>query len=669
MPSHYLAVPLLTFLSVAACFTPAVIGQGPVEVEIRSVDVGRRSLNVEYGGKTRSLSVAPEAAILVSGRPGGLREVLPGDQASVVYDREKSVITRIEARRGEVRPADKPDRDGRWDEMDERLIFLMVRLASLEASLDAIDQALLTANTKSGRKSSVGNRADRANEDMDRKGGGPLKWSLFYGMTAEKFFYHPVDPNTSYHTVTVLSQQGPQADNKVGGGVPASQGLPVHQRPPQFDYIYRANESAKARAQAEVAEIRGNINTLVERRARLEAEQASLWVGIAFRSLSHYDLDKKPLYRFEPQVNTSDPSVVKRTDVMKAAVEFMRLALSIMTESERDQAAAFSRIRPAVVAARQRLSDEYLKLSVDVLDGKSAEGRFVQLAKRLEDVASNLSDSYIVAREGDQARDQQRKETFRAMLQTSLISYAQIVLALDEMAIEMQNESAFKADSARPYAAIDLSVRSSTVVPSINLPMEAAEKRTDEASSFSTEGNTIDLLVGKLPSLWESDSPLPPSNWRLADGVLTCLGEGPSIMTKAKFDNFDLHLEFSMPPEASSGVFLRGRYEVQLLDQQYRSKDGRPVAEIANHGAIYGSIAPSEIVYLGPNKWNSMDVRLEDRNVTVVLNGKPVIKNQMIDKTSPAALDRNESAPGVILLQASSIPGIRFRNASITPRR
>lgn len=668
MPSHYLAVALLTIFFVSLWFSPAVTGQEPVEVEIRSVDVGRRVLNVQYGEKTRSLSVAPEAAILVSGKPGVLREILPGDQASVVYDREKSVITRIEARRGEVRPAEMPDRDGRWDEMDERLIFLMVRLASLEASLDAIDQALLNANAKSGRKSSAANRAHRTNEDMNRKGGGPMKWSLFYGLTAEKFFYHPVDPNTSYHTVTVLNQQGPRADNKVGGGVPASQGLPVHQRPPQFDYIYRANESAKARAQADVAEIRGNINTLLERRARLEAEQASLWVGIAFRSISHYDLDKKPLYRFEPVVDTSGTIEAKQVEVTKAAVEFMRLALSIMTESERDQAAAFSKIRPAVVAARQRLSDEYLKLGVDVLDGQSAEGRFVQLAKHLEDVASNLSDSYIVAREGDQAKDQQRKETFRAMLQTSLISYAQIVLALDEMAIEMQNKLAFKADSARPYPAIDLSVLSGPSVPPIDLPMEAAEQRPEEASPFSTEGNTIDLLVGKLPGLWESDSPLPPSNWRLADGVLTCLGEGPSLMTKTKFDNFDLHLEFSLPPESSSGVFLRGRYEVQLLDQQYRTKDGRPAEGIANHGAIYGSIAPSEIVYLGPNKWNSMDVRLEGRNVTIVLNGKTVIKNQAIDKPSNVAVDRNESAPGVILLQASQIPGVRFRNASIAPR-
>jgi hypothetical protein len=468
--------------------------------------------------------------------------------------------------------------------------------------------------------------------------------------------------------VTVLSQQGPQADNKVGGGVPASQGLPIQQRPPQFDYIYRANESAKARAQAEIAEIRGNVSTLLERRARLEAEQAGLWVAIAFRSISHYDLDKKPLYRFEPQVTSSGTAEAKQAEVMKAAVEFMRLALSILTESERDQAAAFSRIRPAVVAARQRLNDEYLKLAVDVLDGKSAEGRFVQLAKRLEDVASNLSDSYLVAREGDQAKDQQRKETFRSMLQTSLIGYAQIVLALDEMATEMKNESAFNADSSRPYPAIDLASNSRQLVPPIDLPMATLENRTEGASSSSTQGNAIDLFGGKLQSLWESDSPLPPSNWRIADGVLSCVGDGPSLMTKTKFENFDLHLEFSLPPEGSSGVFLRGRYELQLLDQQYRSKDGRPIALISNHGAIYGSIAPSEIVYLGPNKWNAMDVRLEGRNVTVVLNGKPVIKNQMIDRPSPVAIDRNESSPGPILLQASPIPGLRFRNASITPR-
>jgi hypothetical protein len=285
---------------------------------------------------------------------------------------------------------------------------------------------------------------------MDRQGGGPMKWSDFYGRTAEKFFYHPTDRNSSYNTVTVLSQQGPQADNKVGGGVPSSQGVPAHQRPPQFDYIYRANENAKARAEQEAAEFKGKIESLLQRRHRLEVEQAGLWCEVAFRAVSHYDLDKKPLYRFEPLMVAADTESQQHAETMKTAAFFMQVALSIIDEAQRDQAATFRKIKPFVSDARQKLNDSFLRLAVDVTDRKSAEGRFAALAKHLDDVASNLSDSYVVANEGDQAKDQQRKDTFRALLQESLVGYAQIILAMDEMATLMKDEWKIKPDVDKP---------------------------------------------------------------------------------------------------------------------------------------------------------------------------------------------------------------------------
>lgn len=211
---------------------------------------------------------------------------------------------------------------------------------------------------------------------MDRQGGGPMKWSEFYGRTAEKFFYHPTDRNSTYHTVTVLNQRGLEADNKVGGGVPAGQGLPVHQRPPQFDYIYRANENAKAKAEEEAAELKGKVQALIERRQRLEVEQAGLWCEVAFRAVSHYDLDKKPLYRFEPLIVEVDSESRQHAETMKTAAMFMALALSIIDEAQKDQSATFSRIKPAVSGARLKLNDAFLRQAADVTDRKSPEGRF-----------------------------------------------------------------------------------------------------------------------------------------------------------------------------------------------------------------------------------------------------------------------------------------------------
>lgn len=110
-------------------------------------------------------------------------------------------------------------------------------------------------------------------------------------------------------------------------------------------------------------------------------------------------MDKKPLYLFEPLKAEKSQKESKNEEILKSAVAFMNLALSIMTESDRDQMEAFRKFRPAVVAARQRLNDNYLNLEVDVSNSNSPEARFILLAKKLEDVASNLSDSYVIALE------------------------------------------------------------------------------------------------------------------------------------------------------------------------------------------------------------------------------------------------------------------------------
>jgi|GEM_PF-716821 len=367
-----------------------------------------------------------------------------------------------------IAPAEKLA-DG-WDAIDDRLIFLMVRLANTEASLEAVDNAIAKATGKKSVKTADAKRADLKNEEMDRRGGGPVRWSSFYGTTAEKFFYHPTDRNSTYHTDTLLVQKPPKDDNQVEPGVPSRQGLPVHQRPPQFDYIYRTNEKSKARAVSEVAEFKGKIESLLERRRRLEVEQAGLWCDVAFRAVGHYDLHKKPIYRFEPLlVKQDDPTSKQHAEIIKSAAVFMRMALSIIDAAEKDQSTTFSAIKVTVAQAREKLDDTLLRQSVDVTDKKIPEAKFAALAKRLEDVASNLSESYEVAAEGDKENDQQRKDTFRGLLQESLVSYAQIILALDEMSVIMKDDWKIKPDLDKPLAVVILA-RSPLFVQDAKLP-------------------------------------------------------------------------------------------------------------------------------------------------------------------------------------------------------
>ena len=419
-----------------------------VKVKVDLVDSRRSLIAVSYDGKSRQLDLAKNVAVEVDGKRTESRALIPGDDAVVTYDKDRQVVTKISVRRPGMLPAEKLA-DG-WEDMDQRLVFLVSRLADVEASLDAIEQVIGNKDRQANLKTRDSKLADRANEDMDRKGGGPIKWSEFYGTTAEKFFYHPTDRNSSYHTVTVLSQQGPQADNKVGGGVPSSQGLPVHQRPPQFDYIYRANEKARERAISEASELRGKIDQLNARRKKLEGEQAGLWVDIAFRSVAHYDLDKKPVYRYEPLLMASDTDSRNNVAMMKATSSFMAVALSIVDDVQKDQRSTFTRIKPAIAEARQTLDNVPLNLGVDVSDKRTSIGKFFVLAKRLEDTAANLTESYLVAIEGDAAKDQFRKDSFRLQLQQSLIGYAQIVLAMDEMTMELKDQYAYKPDTGKP---------------------------------------------------------------------------------------------------------------------------------------------------------------------------------------------------------------------------
>jgi hypothetical protein len=150
------------------------------------------------------------------------------------------------------------------------------------------------------------------------------------------------------------------------------------------------------------------------------------------------------------------------------------------------------------------------------------------------------------------------------------------------------------------------------------------------------------------------------NEWEVADGVLRNLKIGGNLVTDQTFTDFQLHLEFRYAPRGNSGVYLRGRYEVQVFD----SPTEEPASDL--QGAIYGFLTPSEIVTNGPDQWNTFDITLVGRLVTVVVNGKTVISEQAIPGITGGALDSDEGAPGPILLQGDH-SAIEYRNIVLTP--
>ncbi|MEZ5944229.1 MAG: DUF1080 domain-containing protein [Planctomycetaceae bacterium] len=165
----------------------------------------------------------------------------------------------------------------------------------------------------------------------------------------------------------------------------------------------------------------------------------------------------------------------------------------------------------------------------------------------------------------------------------------------------------------------------------------------------------VDLLKNRLDD-WKAEDGRPIDNWRVSNGVLTNWKAGSHLVTQQKYRDFDLSLQFSLPRGGNSGVYLRGRYEVQLYD-------GTDVPLDKCTGSIWGQIAVESQMYKGSGAWNELQVRMQGNKVTVLVNRKPVIRSQTLKGPTRGAIDQNEAEPGPILLQ--SLRGARFRNVMI----
>lgn len=175
----------------------------------------------------------------------------------------------------------------------------------------------------------------------------------------------------------------------------------------------------------------------------------------------------------------------------------------------------------------------------------------------------------------------------------------------------------------------------------------------------ATWAQPIRLLNGTDLTGWHV---VGDNQWQVANGVLRNAKSGGNLVTDAKFTDFKLHLEFRYPKGSNSGVYLRGRYEVQIVDSI--------TTESANDllGSVYGFLPPSEVAARQPGEWQSFDITLVGRMITVVANGKTVICNQEIPGITGGALDSDEGAPGPLFLQGDHGP-IEYRNIMLTPAR
>ena len=172
------------------------------------------------------------------------------------------------------------------------------------------------------------------------------------------------------------------------------------------------------------------------------------------------------------------------------------------------------------------------------------------------------------------------------------------------------------------------------------------------------------LFDGKGLTGWEVDDP-SKTYWSAQQGELRNEKGGANVRTTRKFDDFKLHIEYNCPQGGNSGVYLRGRYEVQVEYEPPPKND-----QFHSMGSIYGFIAPSTELPKRPGEWESYDVTLVGRTVTVIRDGTKIIDEQEIPGITGGALDSREAEPGPIYLQGDHTGGLRYRNITISlPKR
>ena len=170
-------------------------------------------------------------------------------------------------------------------------------------------------------------------------------------------------------------------------------------------------------------------------------------------------------------------------------------------------------------------------------------------------------------------------------------------------------------------------------------------------------GKPIRLFNGRDLQGWRATG---ANQWLVQNGVLQSPHSGANLVSDASFQDFKLHIEFRYPQGSNSGVYLRGRYEVQITDSKANA------TSVSDCGAIYGFLPPSEQVAKAAGEWQSYDITLVGRMVTVVANGVTIICHAEIPGITGGALNSREGEPGPFLLQGDHGP-IEYRNIILTP--
>jgi hypothetical protein len=173
-------------------------------------------------------------------------------------------------------------------------------------------------------------------------------------------------------------------------------------------------------------------------------------------------------------------------------------------------------------------------------------------------------------------------------------------------------------------------------------------------------GAPVTLFNGTDLSGWKLRTGAAPTCWAVESGALANKPPCADLISERTFSDFKLHAEFMYPAGSNSGVYLRGRYEVQIEDSAAKPLDPLRL------GGVYGFLKPYSDAARPAGQWQAYDITLIGRRVTVALNGTTIIDNEVIPGITGGALDSNEGTPGPIMIQGDH-GKISYKNLVLTP--
>jgi hypothetical protein len=177
-------------------------------------------------------------------------------------------------------------------------------------------------------------------------------------------------------------------------------------------------------------------------------------------------------------------------------------------------------------------------------------------------------------------------------------------------------------------------------------------------------GKPIQLFNGKDLTGWRLRDRRGGDCWKVEGGVLVNNTPCADLVSEQKFADFKLRAEFKVVPQGNSGVYLRGRHEVQIADQKFYG----PALDSLRMGGVYGFIKPVVDAAKAPGEWQTYEITLLGRKVTIVLNGQTIVDNETIPGITGGALDSDEGAPGPLMLQGDHTK-VYFRKIEVTPAK